>query len=167
MPSFVIIRLRGIRRSAEETIGLPEEEAGGDGDVEGVLGAFLGDLDAEVGHIDYALVDAVDFVAGYYGYFCAFGIGEVGEVDAPFDLFENDYHITFAAEGLDGFGGCWEIAPGYRPFGTEGCLVYFRGGWGGRDTAQAQVVDAEGVGSAENRAYIVEGAYVVEHYDYG
>ena len=54
----------GVGSADEESLGeLPDDDAGGGADVEGVLGAELGDFDAAVGGVDNFLVDAFDFVA--------------------------------------------------------------------------------------------------------
>ena len=41
----------------------PDDDAGGGADVEGVLGAVLGDFDATIGGINDFLMDSFDFVA--------------------------------------------------------------------------------------------------------
>ena len=48
---------------------MPEAYGGGDGDVEGVLGAALGYFEAEVTAVDNGLGDAIDFVAYHEGIF--------------------------------------------------------------------------------------------------
>ena len=42
---------------------MPDDDAGGDGDIEGVLGAELGNFQAAVRSINDFLMDALDFVA--------------------------------------------------------------------------------------------------------
>jgi hypothetical protein len=56
-------RERGKGGLAEGEVEMPEGESGGDGNVEGVLGAFLGDFDAVVADVNNRLVYAVNLVA--------------------------------------------------------------------------------------------------------
>lgn len=46
---------------------MPEGDGGGVGDIEGVLGAALGNLNAAVTGIDSSLIDAFHLVAKNYG----------------------------------------------------------------------------------------------------
>ena len=42
---------------------MPDDNAGGDGDVQGMLGAKLGNLQTAVAGIDHLLMDALDLIA--------------------------------------------------------------------------------------------------------
>lgn len=117
------------------TVKFPEGDGGGDGDIERVLGAALRDFDAEVGAIDYRLVDAVYFVAYDEGVFLAGLGGEIGQTDTTVDELETSYSVAFGPEGGNGVGGGREIAPDNRLFGSESRLMYFGRGRCGRNAA--------------------------------
>lgn len=56
-------------RSGEVGEDVPEGDAGADGDVEGVLGAELGDFEADLAGVDNVGIDAVNFMPGDDGVF--------------------------------------------------------------------------------------------------
>ena len=90
-------------------------------------------------------------------------IGLLSELDAVVHLLDGVNGIALLLQLADAFDGVVVIAPLYAFFGAEGGLVDVAVWRCGADSAEGDVLDAEGVGGAEDGAYVVLAAYVVEH----
>ena len=146
---------------------MPENDAGGDGDVEGVLGAELGNFKAGIGEIDGLLLYSADFVAEDEGGRTVGGKVKVREGNAAFGLLDGVEGVAFGAEMVEGVKGVGEMLPRNGFLGTEGGFVDFAVGRGGGNAAEVEGLEAEGVGGAEDGADVVKAADVVEHENNG
>ena len=143
-------------------VEVPDGDAGGNGDIERVLGAALRNLEADVAGINDALIDAVDFVPGDEGIAGARLRGELLKRYRVVDLLETAYRVTGGVQVGNGGESVGIISPSDRLLGAEGGLVDFGRRGRLRDATEHQSLDGEGIAGAEYRAYIVEGAHVVE-----
>ena len=134
---------------------MPENDAGGDGDVERVLGAELRDFKAGIGEVDGLLLYTADFVAEDEGGGLVGGEMEVGEGDAALGLLDGIEGVALGAEMAEGVEGVGKMLPGNGLLSTEGGFVDFAVGWGGGNAAEVEGLEAEGVGGAEDGADVV------------
>ena len=144
---------------------LPDDDAGGDADVERVLGAVLRYLEASVTEGEQRLVDTVDFVAeddggGTLG-------GELLERQALVDLLDGVNLVAFGFQLGETVGGVLIVLPSDRVFGTQCRLVDVAMGRCGSDAAETDAVDTKSVAGAEDGADVVEAANIVEHHNQG
>ena len=131
-----------------------------------MLGAVLGNLQGQVAGIDDILPDAVDFVAEHE---CVLAAGLAGEVRAEFlrmdGLLHRHQRVAFGPQGGDGVHRVVEMLPRNGILGAQGRFPDLGGGRNGRNAAQEDPVDAEGVGGPEGGADVVRAADVVQDYD--
>jgi len=146
---------------------VPDGHADGHGDVEGMLGAELGDLEASVAEVHDLLVHAVDLVAEDEGVGPARLGAEVAQGRGGLGLLEGQDGVAFGAQSLDGLGGLGDGGPGHGVGCAQGGLADFLVGRGGREPAEQQAPEAEGVGGPEGGADVVAAAEVVEHQGQG
>ena len=144
---------------------LPQHDADGNGDIEGVLGAVLGDFQRYVADIDDVLADAGDFIAEDEGVFARRVAAEGAEFLRMDGLFHGDEGVTLRAQKSHGVQRVIEMFPRDGILGAEGRFVDLGGGRDGGDTAEKDFVDAEGIGRAEGAADIVRAADVVQYHD--
>lgn len=118
---------------------------------------------ANIGGIDHVRINALHFMAGYYG-ICFSGLGpEVAQVDAPLDLFKSAHRNTLLLQGAHATERIGPIFPLHRVLGSQGCLMYLRRRRSSRDAAQHHSIDQKGVGCAEYSSYIIKRPHIVEH----
>lgn len=90
----------------------PEDDADGNGDVERVFGAVLGNFDGKVGGVDDFLGDAGDFVAEDESIFHSWVWNKTVKADGGDSLLYADNDIAFRAEFPDGIHGIIKMFPG-------------------------------------------------------
>ena len=105
---------------------MPKYNTYGHADVEGVLGAPLGDLQRQIGGIDHILADAFDFVTEDDGIALTRFGPERLQRNGMDGLFHTDEGVAFRAEGFHGVGSPVEMLPGDAVFRSEGRFVNFR-----------------------------------------
>ena len=92
----------GVKVGVEQGDGqLPQDDADGYGDVQGVFGAELRDFDAAVGSVDGFLLHSFHFVSEYQGVFPVRGDAEIFEGGGVFRLFDGKYLVSFAFQSGD------------------------------------------------------------------
>ena len=157
----------GVKVGVEQGDGqLPQDDADGYGDVQGVFGAELGDFDAAVGSVDGFLLHSFYFVSEYQGVFPVRGDAEIFEGGGVFCLFDGKYLVSFAFQSGDDRQGVFGIFPVDSVLGTEGGFVHLAVFRGGGDAAKVYLFDAESVRCPEYGAYVVLAADVVQDDDY-
>ena len=111
---------------------MPDGYAGRDGNVEGMFGAELRQLDAVVAGVDHSLIHTVDFMAEHQRVFARRIHLKAFQRDALMGLFHGT-QCPFRSKRAQGREGVGEVAPVHTVFGAEGRLVDFgRGGSGGK-----------------------------------
>ena len=147
-----------------------KDDSHGNGYVERMLGAVLGDFQAEIGGIHYLLPYAFDFVPEYKGVLCPWDCWIHSPAAREFyrvlGLFDRNDGIALFTKGGDCLESGGEVLPWNGQLGSQSSLVDFGRRGSGTDAAQHHTVGTEGVGTAESAAYIVCAAYIVEHYNY-
>ena len=172
---------------------VPEDHAYGDGDVEGVLGAGLGNLQTKVAGVHDILSDAGDFVsedqcvagggilraAGTSGFAGALARqnrgcstrpslqGKILQLDGAFRLLHAHDRVAFGPQPLDDGERVFAVRPIYAEFRTERRLVDLGGRGDGADAAEPDLFHGEGVGAPEGGANVVLAADVVQDQHHG
>ena len=150
-------------QSFDFSCGLPENHSCGNADVHRMFGSELWEFDANIGCVDYGLLDAVHLVTHYDGVLTLFREGEVLEGSAILGLFDAYDGIPLGLKVVNSSEGILVVLPRYGILGSEGCFVHFGARRGRRDTAKDDAFDVHGVGSTEYGAYIIEATYVVQN----
>ena len=145
----------------------PEDHADGDGDVEGVLGAGLGNLQTKVAGVHDILSDAGDFISEDQRVACSGVKREILQLDGAFRLFYAHDRITLAAKLFHDGEGVFAVRPIYTEFRTQRRFVDLGGRGDGADAAEPDLFHGEGVGAPEGGADVVLAADVVEHQYHG
>ena len=157
---------------------LPDDDAGGDGNIHGMLGTELGYLEASVAGVDNLLMNAFHLVAEDDGErsprltlilikgWIESG-GQMLERGAAFTLFDGINVTVLTMQLFNGFEGGGEITPLDAVFTAESSLVNLRMGRRSGDTTEIDRLHTESVGSTEYTADIVHGADIVENNDKG
>ena len=122
----------------------PHDDGGRAGDIEGVLGAVLGNLEAAVAGIDYLLTHALYLIA-HHQRDLAVGNVPVGQHRTPLYLLHRQYSVPFSMKLMDSVEGLLIILPRYRVLCAEGGLVNLYRWRTTSDTAQHQSAEPEGV----------------------
>ena len=123
----------------------PDDDAGCYADVKGVLGAELRYFEATVGKVYHLLMDALHLIAEHHGVTSVGVEREVLELCGTLHLLDGIDEDALFLKLCHGFGGCGEVAPVYRIFAAERCLVDFGVGWSGCDAAEIHRFHAESV----------------------
>ena len=123
----------------------PDDDAGCYADVKGVLGAELRYFETTVSKVYHLLMDALHLVAEHHGVTSVGVEREVLELCGTLHLLDGIDEDALFLKLCHGFGGCGEVAPVYRIFAAERCLVDFGVGWSGCDAAEIHRFHAESV----------------------
>src|SRR3569833_1944350 len=139
---------------------LIEDDAACAGYVEGVFAAEHGDADVGVGFGGELRGEAFGFVSKQDA------DGEAGppveQVDRVHAGFDGGDLVVPGAEVLYLPQGVRDMFPGDRFLRAEGCFRNHLLGRIARDSSQIEAFEADGVGRAEERAYVIEAADVFE-----
>ena len=127
-----------------------------------MLHAILRDFQGLGAGVDHSLLHAFHLVAQHQGVGHAGGGSEVAQLQAALHLLQGQDTVARFAQFADRCQCVLVVGPGHRVLGTEGRLVDFGRGRAGRDAAQAQALQAQGVGGAKDAAHIVQAADVVQ-----
>lgn len=143
---------------------VPDGNSSGNGDIERVLRASLGDFKADITLIDDFLVNAVDLMPEDESIASTVLWRELLEFDASFDLFETAESVTVALKSGDTFVCGLIVAPSDGVFRSESRFMNF---WRGRtraDAAEYELLDGKSVTRAEDCSDVIETAHVVENH---
>ena len=145
----------------------PEDDGGGAAYIKGVFGALLGNLDAAVAEGEQLFLHTFHFVAKHHGHLFSQAFGQGIQLDAVVHLLHRINPIALLFQHLQAVGRLLVIAPGDALLGTEGSLVNVAVRRGGADAAKTDTLHTESIASAENRAYVVLAAHIVQHHSQG
>ena len=143
---------------------VPDDDACSDGNVEGVLGAELGNFQAAVRSINDFLMDALDFVAENDSVFLIRSGRERLEHRGTMSLFDGEDFIALRLQGLKSLKSRRVIVPGDAVLSTQGGLVDLSAGRRRGDAAEIDSLNAEGIARAEDTAHVVHRPHIVEHH---
>ena len=144
---------------------MPEDDSGRYRYVEGMLGAFLGNLQAEVRAVYDLLCDTAHFAAENKGVFASRFGDEGFERHRPLRLLDADDGISRFPQRPDGLQSIVEMLPGDAELRPEGRFVDFGGRGQGRIAAENDLVDTEGIRRPEDRSGVVRAPDIVQHDD--
>lgn len=165
----------------------PDDDAGGGGDIERVLGAVLWDFQTAVAMVNDILMHALNLIAQDDSIPLSFLRMEIIEHGGTVALLYGKYLIALLMERLEGIESGREILPIHAILRSEGCLVDFllclqrafpcglQGGrvsdmslidgiWRGGYATEIDAFHAESVACAEYAAHIIERADIIEHH---
>ena len=142
---------------------VPDDNASRDGDVEGVLGAELGNFKTAVRGIDHFLVNAFDFVAEDNNVFFIRSGREGLEHRGAMSLFDGEDFIALGFQGIDGLKSRRIIMPGDAVFSPQGGLVNLCAGRRRGDATEIDSLNEKGIRSAEDAAHVMHGAYIIKN----
>ena len=140
-----------------------DDDAGGDGDVHGVLRSVLRNLQATVGSIDHFLMDALHLVAQHNGIALPRFRMELGKFRGALGLLDAQHRDALAAQRRDGLERRREVAPLDAVLCPQCRLVDLAVGRTAGDAAQTDGLEAEGIGRAQHRPYVVHRPHIVHH----
>ena len=141
---------------------MPEYDAGGDRNVEGMLGTELRDLQHAVRGFHDCLVHPADLAAEDKGILFR-GIGDEGlQRDRTDGLFHAEDGPSFGVQPADRIQRIVQMLPVHAEFGPQGHFVDFRCGRYGRDAAQVNFISPEGISCPEDRSDVVGAADIVQ-----
>lgn len=146
---------------------IPKHNPGADRDVERMLGAELRNLHAKITEVDDSLLHSFNFVAEYKGVSAVGSRGEVVEHDAGLGLLDGNEYIIVLFQLMYGVGSVGKILPFHAVLGAERGLVNLGRGRRGGDSAEQELLDKQGVASAEDRSDIVLTANVIQYHRNG
>ena len=131
-----------------------------------MLGAVLGNFQRLVAGVHDVLPDTIDFIAEDKRVFPARLAEEILAQFPGMDrLLHRHQRVAFGPQGGDGVHRVVEMLPRNGILGAQGRFPDLGGGRNGRNAAQEDPVDAEGVGGPEGGADVVRAADVVQDYD--
>ena len=142
---------------------VPDDDAGSDGNVEGVLGAELGDFQAAIRSINDFLMDALDFVAENDSIFLIRSGRERLEHRGTMSLFDGE---DFIAQGFQGFNSLKSrriIMPCDAVFSPQSGLVDLCAGRRRGNATEINCLNEKGIRSAEDAAHVMHGAYIIKN----
>ena len=142
---------------------MPDDDACSDGDIEGVLGAELGDFQAAIRSINDFLMDALDFVAENDSVFLIRSGRERLEHRGTMSLFDGEDFIALRLQGLKSLKSRRVIVPGDAVLSTQGGLMDLSAGRRRGDAAEIDSLNAEGIARAEDTAHVVHRPHIVEN----
>lgn len=142
---------------------VPDDDACSDGNVEGVLGAELGNFQAAVRSINDFLMDALDFVAENDSVFLIRSGRERLEHRGTMSLFDGEDFIALRLQGLKSLKSRRIIMPGDTVFSPQGGLVNLCAGRRRGDAAEIDSLNEKGIRSAEDAAHVMHGAYIIKN----
>ena len=153
--------------SAHLSFKFPHDDAGGDGDIHGMLRAVLRDFEGGIGGVNHILANTFHFVAENEGIALGGVDAEGVELQATFHLLNGKHFVAFALQALNSVERVFKIFPTDAVFSAEGGFVDFCGRRTSRDAAEPYALKAESIGGAEHAAYVVQAADIVENDDEG
>lgn len=142
---------------------MPDDDACSDGDVEGMLGAELGDFQTAVRGINDFLMNAFDFVAKDNSVFLIRSGREGLEHRGTVGLFDGEDLIALRLQGIDSLKSRRVIMPGDAVFCPQGGLVDLCAGRRGRNATEIDSLNTEGIASAENATHVVHRSHIVKN----
>ena len=122
-----------------------DDDAGSDGDVEGMFSTILGNLKAAVAEVDNFLVNTLDLIAKDDGIMFTWERFELMEHSAAFSLFYRQHVITFLLQLTDSLDGGRKIGPVDAIFGTKSRLVNFGMRGSASDATEQDALYTEGI----------------------
>ena len=137
---------------------MPDDDACSDGDVEGMLGAELGDFQAAIGGINDFLMNAFDLVAKDNNVFLIRSGRERLEHRGTMSLFDGEDFIARRLQGINSLKSRRIIVPGDAVLSTQGGLMDLSAGRRRGDAAEIDSLNAEGIARAEDTAHVVREA---------
>ena len=139
---------------------VPDDDASSDGNVEGVLGAELGNLQTAVRSINDFLMNTFDLVAKDNSVFLIRSGREGLEHRGTMSLFDGEDFIALRLQGLNSLKSRRVIMPGDAILSSQGVSAGRRRG----DAAEIDSLNAEGIARAEDTAHVVHRPHIVEHH---
>ena len=142
---------------------MPNDDASRDGNVEGVLGAELGNLQAAVGGIDNLLMNAFNLIAEDNSVFLVRSGREVLQHRGAVGLFDGEDLIVLRLQLINSFQSRWIIVPGDAVLSPKGGLVDLCMGWRRGDATETNSINEKGIRSSEDAAHVVHGTDIVKN----
>ena len=142
---------------------MPNDNAGRDGNVEGVLGAELGNLQAAVRGIDNLLMNAFNLIAEDNSIFLVRSGREVLQHRGAVGLLDREDLIALRLQLINSFQSRWIIVPGDAVLSPKGGLVDLCMRRRGGDATETDSLNEKGIRGTENTAHVVHGADIVKN----
>ena len=142
---------------------VPDDDAGSDGNVEGVLGAKLGNLQTAIRGINDFLMNAFDLVAKDDSVFLIRSGREGLEHRGAVSLFDGEDFITLRLQGLDSLKSRRVIMPDDAVFSPQSGLVDLCAGRRRGNATEINCLNEKGIRSAEDAAHVMHGAYIIKN----
>lgn len=156
----------GSGSAGDERAEVPEDNADGYRDVEGMFGAELRNLYGQVRSIHHILGDSRHLIAEDKSVFRPRLRTEILEHHGIFGLFDAYYGIALRPQTGDRLARVLKMLPSHAVLRPEGRLVYLGRRRHGTDAAQENPVCLERIGTAECRSDIVCTSDIVQNYHY-
>lgn len=142
--------------------GFKEHNPCSNGDVERVLSSVHGDLQRRIAESQYLRLYTHELVAEDERCRELLGLEAVIGTALGGKLYGEDSN-TASTKLFDSFGGRTDIPPGDGLRCSERGLGNLLPWWGRREATQDELLRPNGIGGAEDGAYVVEAAYVVQN----
>lgn len=142
---------------------VPEDDAGTDRHIKGVLCAELRNLQTEISRIYNILAHAGHFIAEDYGILSSLLRDEAVQHDGSGGLLGTDHGIAILLQTADRIQGIVEMFPLNAVFRPESRLVDLGRRRYGAYSAKEDLVDLERIRCAEYGSYIMGAPDIVKH----
>ena len=141
---------------------MPEDNSDADGDIEGMLGPELGNLQTKVTLIDHVLPHPADFISENKGIFPPRFRPELIEHHRLSCLLGGNDSITLSLQPADGLKGIPDLLPRQAVLRAEGGFMNLGRRRAGTYSAKPHLVSLERIPAAEGRAHVMGTSDIVQ-----